>query len=341
MLKDTTLRPYYGLPPYKGDVGIEIEMEGEFLPTANSGSWHAKTDGSLRAGGIEYVTRGPINKEDIEYVLGLLWSQFKKAGAVLKPSDRCGVHIHLNCQNYTFEEIWRIATLSLMLEDILLEFCGEARNGNLFCLNTRDGSGLLLQLVQDREAGGRFETLNSPGHFKYAFLNFSVLPMYGSLEYRSLQTEKDYDNILTWTEMILAIKDYALSHDSLPHIISNISMHGIDNFLLDIFGKKNAKILRETNPHYTHIILENIRRIQILAYSKIKEPTEEAKTANEMLLGLRDRARPAGTAIRWSTGTATNDPWREVDYDDDPPNLDDLDDEEEEEEQQDEDDGTF
>ena len=41
----------------KGQIGVEIEVEGEGLPVAPTG-WHGKMDGSLR-GGIEYVFRQP------------------------------------------------------------------------------------------------------------------------------------------------------------------------------------------------------------------------------------------------------------------------------------------
>ena len=309
MLKSQTLLQRYALREYKGEVGIEIEMEGEFL-SPPVGRWGSKPDGSLRAGGVEYVTKGPINKEDIAPALVQLWEAFRNANSVLNPSDRCGVHVHLNCQNYNFEEIWRIVTVSLMLEDILLEFCGETRNGNLFCLGTKDANGLLLQLVRDREAGGRFETLQSATHFRYGFINFCVLPTYGSLEYRSLQTEKEFDNILTWTEMLLAIRDYALSHDPLFGVMANISMYGIDNFLLDIFGKKNAEILKKANSHYARIILDNIRRIQVLVYSEIKDKKQKTKNDSRSdqttrLISLETAAYLARTRSSTVSGTGT------------------------------------
>ena len=130
-----------------GEIGIEIEMEGQMLPHIGSNTWRSEADGSLRGESIEYVLKKPVAREQVAKVLTQLQDMLAKDGAVLEPSNRCGVHVHVNAQQYTFLQVMNIVVLYLMFEDILTKFCGQHREGNYFCLRARDAGRFVEQLI--------------------------------------------------------------------------------------------------------------------------------------------------------------------------------------------------
>ena len=121
------------------EIGIEIEMEGQYLQIDPNKEWGFKGDGSLRGReAIEYITNGPIPREDVLKTLNdLLVHMAKDRGykdhpSLLEPSDRCGVHIHINCQDLTFFQTFNYIFLYLLMEQVLVGYCGESREGNMF-----------------------------------------------------------------------------------------------------------------------------------------------------------------------------------------------------------------
>ena len=88
------------------EIGIEVEVEGNNLIQELS-YWHVKGDGSLRGEGIEYVTKNPIKEELVKHRLNYLYNLLNDRSN-LELSDRCGVHIHVNCQHLEMDKVFKL-----------------------------------------------------------------------------------------------------------------------------------------------------------------------------------------------------------------------------------------
>src|ERR1043165_8409309 len=128
---------HVGRFPTDWEVGIEIEMEGSRLPgkvvqpISNGQIWTVHTDGSLRNGGLEYLLSAPIPKAYVTEALEILYGTFKSNGSRLNPSNRCSTHIHINCDGLKINELTSLICLWGVIEDVMVNWCGERRVGNL------------------------------------------------------------------------------------------------------------------------------------------------------------------------------------------------------------------
>jgi hypothetical protein len=259
------------------EVGIEIEMEGRDLIEQCPG-WLVVRDGSLRGESQEYVLKAPVVRKDVTKLLSRLHKAFQYAESKPAPSDRCGVHVHINCQALTITQVYNFAILYLIFEDLLVKYCGESREGNLFCLRARDAEGLLVSLVH--AAGNGELTSLQNDKYRYASLNFSSLCKYGTLEFRALQTPADVTEIKAWVELLLAIKDTALKYDSPVRIVEELSFLGVDAFIESTFGKL-ADLLPADGRYKS--VYDGVRRVQDVAYGYKEASVKKAKPKLEAL----------------------------------------------------------
>lgn len=243
------------------EVGIEIEMEGHNLGI-NCRGWMTDEDGSLRGESIEYILRRPIKHREVPLYLNRLQTHLKENGADLRPSDRCGVHIHINCQQLTLDEVFKFAVLYMVVEDLLVKWCGPTREGNLFCLRARDAEALVFFLTEAIQKSNITNLVQKD--IRYAAINFTSLEKYGSLEFRTMETPKDFSSINTWVDMLMAIKDASLQYNELHNIIEDISVKGAKKFLTNIFKENAEKLFCKD---MEKMLIASARRIQDAAYA--------------------------------------------------------------------------
>lgn len=245
------------------EVGIEVEMEGNNLHFDGLSYWRITDDGSLRGESAEYVLKAPVKRQLAHARVDYLYRKLENISNI-QPSDRCGVHIHINCQHLTFEQTYNFIILYLIFEDLLVHWCGEDREGNLFCLRASDAEYLIMSLISDKRNGIIRATAN-PDMFRYASMNLSALRKYGSIEFRALRTPKDGQVIKDWIDMLLAVKDKALSVENPIDFVSNCSLKGGLEFTRDVFGVELTKKLM--CPDIDDVIMNGVRRVQALAYT--------------------------------------------------------------------------
>lgn len=164
-----------------GDVGIEIEVEGDNLPRPDE-YWRCERDGSLRGESMEYVLEEPLKLPKALDALAHLDACYIRGNTNVHESVRAGVHIHINVQKLTVVELFSFMTAYLILEDLLIKYCGEYREGNLFCLRTRDAE-FLLHTLEGVASKKNYEAFSSD-MLRYASMNVCSLWRYGSLEFR-------------------------------------------------------------------------------------------------------------------------------------------------------------
>lgn len=246
------------------EVGIEIEIEGRNLQVRVPG-WTRTEDGSLRGESAEYVLTKPVLAKDVKKLLARLETKLAENGALLDPSDRCGVHIHINCQNMTCEQVIKFAILYLVVENILVKWCGEDREGNLFCLRAKDAE-YLIQCMTSAVHNNDLSYIYS-ANVRYASINFNALGKFGSIEFRSLRTPKEFTRIIKWVDMLTAIKKASLQYEEARHIIEDVSMKEPDVFLRDIFGPLADELDKNKN-----LLWDGVRRVQEVAYASFFIP---------------------------------------------------------------------
>lgn len=265
------------------EIGIEVEMEGPGVlggkVNAPLGYWRKDKDGSLRGESCEYVLAKPVLRHDVPKALLQLRKYLLDNMAQVNDSDRCGVHVHLNFQKEEVSKVLNVIMLYLVFEDLLVRYCGESREGNLFCLRARDAESMLLELYQCK-VNGRLSYLQHDA-YRYASLNVSAIQKYGSLEFRSLKTPKDVTKIEPWVNMLLCIKDYGLNKiEDSASIVENLSRNGEIPFLKLVMGNDEnlIKPLLKGEEPVANLMRQGVRRIQHIAYAK--EVKQQAKKAS-------------------------------------------------------------
>lgn len=251
------------------DIGIEIEVEGDNLPAAIAKFWNVKQDGSLRGNNYEYILKTPVQKGKTQERLKYLQEELKKHDAVLQLSDRCGVHIHVNCQQLTTKQVLNFALLYLIFEDILVKWCGEQREGNLFCLRASDAEHLLLTLVECRKHNNLRYVLNN--HYRYASMNMAAIRKFGSLEFRAMGTPKRFALIQTWIEMLLRVKEASLGYNEPYEIVEDLSVTGGLVYVRRVFGPLYKHLVC---PDIDKLCVDGVRRVQQIAYTPYEEDNE-------------------------------------------------------------------
>jgi hypothetical protein len=247
-------------------LGIEIEMEGQRLQPDSIKYWDMKPDGSLRGEAMEYVLKQPCMLGQDEQRLKTLITALENNRAVLKPSERCGVHIHINCQQLWHTEVLNFVICYLILEDLMAGYCGEDRVGNLFCLRGRDAEYLIDSLCH-AAARGSFRGMMT-NDLRYSGLNMTSLKKFGSVEFRTLGTPKDLMSITIWIRMLLAIKKFSAQFVEPVEIIESISAGGAVEFLRQALGDDAPMV---ENGDAEASIMDGIRRVQDIAYMAVKE----------------------------------------------------------------------
>jgi hypothetical protein len=218
------------------DVGVEIELEGHNFHPYPPANWRKERDPSLRGEeSAEYVLRKPVNINDLKLVLKQLQDHFDKTGAVLDPSYRAGVHVHVNVQDLTITQLFNFIVLFLIMEEVFIDFCDKSRKGNHFCLRATDAEYLVYTL-RNCCRNGALHLLDTED-IRYSAMNVTSLFKYGSVEFRSLESTKDFDKINTWANMLCQLRKVALTFKTPIQIMESISGNGFENFAAHIMGE--------------------------------------------------------------------------------------------------------
>jgi hypothetical protein len=257
-----TIRDTFALAKVEGDWGVEIEVEGKRLPQRIKG-WRVEHDGSLKGEeAYEYVTPKPQSRKGVDEALKALEAAYKLNDSRVDESVRAGVHIHMNVQDYSVKEVFTFATLFFIVEPVLLKWCGENRDGNLFSLGTSHAEYQLFALQEALE-NKNWRALRTD-NLRYAALNFQSLFKYGSLEFRSMRSTPDLNLIGDWVDILEELRDSAKKFSSPYDIMMSFSGEGEANFFRRVFPKHHAML---TFNGYEGLIRQAIRRVQMLAFT--------------------------------------------------------------------------
>ena len=177
--------------------GVEIEVEGVGLPN-NVAGFKVVKEGSLRPidgeEGKEYVFLAPM-----EYDVAIKSLEQLRVKLDLAPlvqfSPRTSVHVHVNVTDLTVSEWFTFLFLWVVYEEALINFCGNERKGNLFCLSSRDAEGLMFYLEEFAREGG-IGMLND--EVRYSAVNTAATNKFGSVEFRTMRGTANTSVLKSW-----------------------------------------------------------------------------------------------------------------------------------------------
>lgn len=260
----------YGKRVVKGDIGIEIEVEGnQFRKTDVPQPWGYHKDGSLRGlDNAEYVLNAPIAFDKVPEAISILWNMFEEYGSKLDVSNRTSVHVHLNMQKFHLNRLTAFMALYFSVEELLTQWCGDHRVGNLFCLRAKDATGIVSQIKSFIQSNG---ATSLPDGLHYAGLNANALFKFGSLEIRTLRGCTDPQTIIDWVAILERIYKISADFPDPRELPGRFSSDGPTSFLEMILGDKTQKVLDDigyTSQQTRNALYEGIRLAQDLCYCR-------------------------------------------------------------------------
>lgn len=229
----------FNLKQTAGDVGIEIECEGNNLNPVNVNGWKTVDDNSLRGdfphSRCEWVLKKPIDVEDV--LPAMQWLEDSQRAAHPAFSFRTSVHVHVNVQQLNTNQIVNMAYTYFICETVMMNYCAPHRRGNRFCLRMEDAEGIqkfFTKLISYQEA--RWYLLNPNDSVRYAALNFEAMWKYGSIEFRGLEGTLSPEKINNWASALVMIREFAKRFDNLQQIHDFFVKNSPNMFLDNVLG---------------------------------------------------------------------------------------------------------
>jgi len=268
---NSDIQEIFPKPTKSGEIGIEIEVEGSGLPIKIPSYWSTKNEPSLRGESKEYILTKPVKRTSIHNMLQYFSKKFEESGAKWSDSQRASVHVHINCQGLSMRQIYTFICLYLVFEDLLTEWAGESRTGNLFCLRAKDAEYFITQLVNAAKRD-EYSIFLDEHRMRYTSINTCALWKFNSLEFRALRSTVDPDIIETWVKFLIAIKDASIGYKEPREIIQAFSRMGAVPFMESVFTPNEIKSLTLPkyikDPHLLQRTLwDSVRLIQEIAYA--------------------------------------------------------------------------
>lgn len=182
--------------------GLELEIEGIAVDPSEwyVGGMGGEADNSLRDNeygrGWEFITK-PATFSVAAFVLNNFFNKAKLTQE-RNYSERCSVHVHVNVQDLTPEQLKTVCFLYQVFERVFYAYAGEDRDKNIFCVPWSETT--ITHGIVDRLTPEGLKMLTR--WQKYTGLNLIPVTSQGTVEFRHLPGTCDLPRILGWMNMI-------------------------------------------------------------------------------------------------------------------------------------------
>lgn len=202
-------------------VGFELETENcdaistnALVSKADTFQINIERDGSLRGTAYEFISRPMRSKHALAAVEDFWsWAKFTEENY----SDRCSVHVHVNCTDMQMEQISNVTLLYTIAEEILFEYVGGHRDSNIYCIPWSQCRAH-FDLVQGFLTRPEYPLKKWN---KYTALNLLPLTSIGTVEFRQMHGTADIEKLTRWVNIIGAIFKWA-KEVSLKDLVAEI-----------------------------------------------------------------------------------------------------------------------
>jgi len=275
MLSDRNykLHPNYKMVNPDLIVGLELEIEGWDHPEEPQHRGFSFTsDGSLRGASVEAITK-PTRSKFVPHLLESFFSHFEVSQK--NYSERCSVHVHVNCQDLTKQQLRNVCLIYQAVERVLFSWIGEVREQNIFCIpwyQCNISSRFVYKFLSDTDSTVRRWQ-------KYTALNLLPLREQGTIEFRHLEGTCDLHRITTWLNFIGSIFRCAcsLTYKELRATIADMnSVSNYGAFIEQVFGEYAIELI--SLPSYRENLATGIVDCKLLLIddNKVSEETVSA-----------------------------------------------------------------
>lgn len=188
----------------KKRIGIEVEVENirDIPRNFDRCLWTTHDDGSLRNGGIEFVTLAVAGKE----IPAAIYNLFDNLPKDADFSERTSIHVHVNIREQTVDQLLTVLLLYITFERLLYQFAGSHRAKNIFCVPIQETR--YPYILSDAFIHQSIPELIDKWK-KYSGLNLRRIKDFGTLEYRHMEGHRDPIRLLRWINIILRLHRYA------------------------------------------------------------------------------------------------------------------------------------
>ena len=241
--------------PANTRIGIEIECEGlaGIADYWKNPLWQVKGDGSLRNGGIEFISPA-LKPEQVRRALAAVMGSIYSYKKTPDFSWRTSIHVHLECIHLLVREFKALMLLDVVFEEALFQFANPGRRDtNIFCTPiTRSHFYSLGDFINADSPDALVQTfayLNKDIE-KYSALNINHMYDFGTVEFRHLRGTGDHRLLHTWISILLKMFSAAqkVTTEELYEDIQSLnttSAYGA--FTEKIFGEGIARALFNPN----------------------------------------------------------------------------------------------
>lgn len=192
--------------------GIEIELENMTVSPPNFNYWEAKSDGSLRNSGMEFVCSSPWGGRDL-YNAAIEIDSFL-FGNSPDESWRCSTHVHVDVRNMNVPQLKRLLLAYIVYERILFKCSGWHRYKNNFCvaLGFAQDQLNILARAWDKDDEDFLRTIVSSWD-KYTSMNLLPMGNFGSVEFRISEAKWRKGKLIRLANRFLSLKELAMNFE--------------------------------------------------------------------------------------------------------------------------------
>lgn len=283
----------------EGELGLELEMEFTRQVTLNEidPKWRTVRDGSLRGSAREFIFSSPLNRKEafeaLEYLDNFLGDNLKY---VRSDSPRTSTHIHLNCREFTQNQILTLMSLWYIIEESLSLTLPKHRQGNLHALRVVDAERVVTTIAAHIENFAKTPVYRQPLALafnegeRYAALNLAALPKFGSLEFRIFEGVEKPTEARKYIELLLEMYDLVKegTFSNPREVIVNFSGGMPSNFVrlnMPLMWGQISNV-----PDVERVLTRGMRYAQEIAYAtpswKASKPKTKPKKGKKSVYGF-------------------------------------------------------